>query len=132
MVDCLSEQDEAYAWFVVQRLIDAIDAIPPMTAAEKVEHESLPEPAEQATALARGHLLITLCDQVRVISLAQLDRLLSHVRRFLLAEAPSAARTAVVKILFDNVSQQLDFTRKERVAKWYMELAAELGLPGAL
>ncbi|RKP10324.1 hypothetical protein THASP1DRAFT_27915 [Thamnocephalis sphaerospora] len=132
MVDCLAEQDEAYAWLVVQRLIDAIDAIPPMTPANISVEASPEDPAAGATAVARGHLLVTLCDQLRVVSLAQFDQLLAEVRRLLLAETASAARTAVVKILFDDISQQLDFTRKEHATKWYLSLATELGISGAL
>ncbi|KAI9599024.1 hypothetical protein BDF19DRAFT_419330 [Syncephalis fuscata] len=131
MVDCLADQDSALAWLTVQRLIDAIDALSPIDPVKSaIDINNNEDAAELATAITRGHLLVTLFDQLPTVPLVQLDHLMERVRHYLLAEQPSLARSALVKILFDNVSRSLDFSRKERATKWYLSLVDELGQSG--
>ncbi|KAI8054375.1 hypothetical protein BDF22DRAFT_678789 [Syncephalis plumigaleata] len=117
MVDCLAEQDSAMAWYTIQRLMNAIDSLSSDESARDDianGNQLSNNTAEVASTITRGHLLVTLLDQLPTVPLEQ---------------TPSLARSALVKILFDNVSQSLDFSRKEQAIKWYLSLANELGQP---
>jgi hypothetical protein len=133
MVDCLAEQDSTMAWYTVQRLMYAIDSLSSEEpAGDDVSNDKKfsNDTAEVASTVARGHLLVTLLDQLPTVPLEQLGLLMERIQTYLQAEQPSLARSALVKILFDNVSQSLDFSRKEQAIKWYLSLANKLGQPG--
>ncbi|CAJ0638081.1 8239_t:CDS:2, partial [Entrophospora sp. SA101] len=108
VIRSLSETDDALAWVCLEKLIKAI--------------ENLPTTDNIYTALLfhRGHLLLTLIDQIKSVNLIFLKTLLLKIKNFLTNEPNSISKNAIQKVLFDALSTELDYTKKEAGVKWWL------------
>ncbi|CAJ0873795.1 8799_t:CDS:2 [Entrophospora sp. SA101] len=68
----------------------------------------------------RGHLLLTLIDQIKSVNLIFLKTLLLKIKNFLTNEPNSISKNAIQKVLFDALSTDLDYTKKEAGVKWWL------------
>nr|CAG8478226.1 14077_t:CDS:2 [Entrophospora candida] len=68
----------------------------------------------------RGHLLLTLIDQIKSVNLIFLKTLLLKIKNFLTNEPNSISKNAIQKVLFDALSTELDYTKKEAGVKWWL------------
>ncbi|KAG9298910.1 hypothetical protein G9A89_015932 [Geosiphon pyriformis] len=75
---------------------------------------------EAALHLRRGHLLLTLIDQIGTVNLIFLEVLLAKIKSFIEVEPYGIARLALQKALFDSLSTGLDYTKKETGIKWWL------------
>ncbi|KAK9696267.1 hypothetical protein K7432_012572, partial [Basidiobolus ranarum] len=125
----LSQSDDAIAWSCLTKLIQEIEGFSePCTPNQTEPSKDDPNPEQSAALyLARGHLLLTLFDQIKSVNLVLLESLLKTIKHLLLTEPKSAGRDAICKALYDNVSNGLDYTKKESTIKWYLNLMKDLG-----
>ncbi|CAG8747351.1 11197_t:CDS:1, partial [Funneliformis mosseae] len=81
-----------------------------------------------ALYLRRGHLLLTLIDQVKSVNLIFMENLLTKIKEFLKEERSDGKESdgsgvglsALQKVLFDVLSNELDYTKKEFGVKWWL------------
>ncbi|CAG8744380.1 11786_t:CDS:1, partial [Dentiscutata heterogama] len=73
-----------------------------------------------ASRLNRGHLLLTLIDQIRSVNLILLETLLVKIKYFLQAEQEGIGKQAIKKALFNALSTGLDYTKKDTGVKWWL------------
>ncbi|RIB13625.1 hypothetical protein C2G38_1719009 [Gigaspora rosea] len=79
-----------------------------------------------ASHLNRGHLLLTLIDQIRSVNLIFLETLLAKIKYFLQAEQEGVGKQAIKKALFDALSTGLDYTKKDNGVKWWLSEGPKL------
>lgn len=87
----------------------------------------------EAAALrsARGHLLITLADQLAAVNLTLLLPLLEQIKK-LLAEEPTdgkvaeEARGAIVRVVFERLAESMDAPKRTAAVDWWTEHGREL------
>lgn len=76
--------------------------------------------------LNRGHLLLTLIDQIRSVNLIFLETLLAKIKYFLQAEQEGIGKQAIKKALFNALSTGLDYTKKDTGVKWWLSEGPKL------
>ncbi|CAG8584486.1 14383_t:CDS:10 [Acaulospora morrowiae] len=85
----------------------------------KNEYQSVVD-VDVALYLRRGHLLLTLIDQIQNVNLLFLETLLTKIKEFLQAEPDGVGKFALKKALFDALSMNLDYTKKEVGVRWWL------------
>ncbi|CAG8498386.1 11054_t:CDS:10 [Diversispora eburnea] len=79
-----------------------------------------------ALYLRRGHLLLTLIDQVQFVNLIIIKTLLEKIKEFLEAEPNGIGKLALKKVLFDTLSMGLDYTKKDVCVKWWLSEGSKI------
>ena len=87
----------------------------------------------EAAALrsARGHLLLTLADQLAAVNLTLLLPLLEQIKK-VLAEEPrtgdvaDAARKAIIRIVFERLAESMDAPKRQAATAWWLDQGREL------
>ncbi|CAG8640452.1 2411_t:CDS:10 [Ambispora leptoticha] len=79
-----------------------------------------------ALYLQRGHLLLTLIDQVGTVNLIFLETLLFKIKYLISLESNGIAKSALQKALFDVLSKNLDYTKKDAGVKWWLNEGREI------
>ncbi|CAG8454482.1 1997_t:CDS:2 [Dentiscutata erythropus] len=79
-----------------------------------------------ASRLNRGHLLLTLIDQIQSVNLILLETLLIKIKYFLQAEQEGIGKHAIKKALFNALSAGLDYTKKDTGVKWWLSEGPKL------
>ncbi|ORX80600.1 hypothetical protein K493DRAFT_308289 [Basidiobolus meristosporus CBS 931.73] len=125
----LSQSDDAVAWSCLTKLIQEIEGFSEACGQNQSDQINDGENTAQNAALylARGHLLLTLFDQIKSVNLVLLESLLKTIKHLLITEPKSPGRDAICKALYDNVSSGLDYTKKDSTIKWYLKLMQDLG-----
>ncbi|CAI2180777.1 11479_t:CDS:10 [Funneliformis geosporum] len=104
----------------------------PLYSQQKEEEENL---TKAALYLSRGHLLLTLIDQVKSVNLIFMENLLTRIKEFLKEERSNGRKdsvgsgiglSALQKVLFDVLSNELDYTKKEFGVKWWLSEGSKL------
>ncbi|KAM0749468.1 hypothetical protein T439DRAFT_381790 [Meredithblackwellia eburnea MCA 4105] len=157
MVRCVSNSDDALAWYIVQQLLDAIERLPvsrpsssisfsssttisdnntpttttsasldPTPTTRLDEANSLSPLETQALSLPRGHLLLTLIDQLTSVNLVLLRTLLDKIWLLIDEEPDNEGKGAVVEILFGTLGEGLDSIKKEEGVRFWLEKGVEL------
>ncbi|CAG8476545.1 399_t:CDS:10 [Ambispora gerdemannii] len=152
MIKSLSETDDALVWYCLENLLDKIESLPTSSNLELSEQQSTttetnnnetrenPESdsssinlnvsekdvVSTALYLQRGHLLLTLIDQVGTVNLIFLETLLSKIKSLISLESNGIAKSALQKALFDVLSKNLDYTKKDAGVKWWLNEGREI------
>lgn len=86
-----------------------------------------PEKIQNAALyLRRGHLLLTLIDQVQFVNLIFIETLLTKIKEFLEAEPIGIGKLALKKVLFDTLSTGLDYTKKDVCVRWWLSEGSKI------
>lgn len=132
MVRCLSNADDALAWYCIIQLLAVICAIvpsPPSPAPETAPPAAQDlSPLElRALSLPRGHLLLILIEQTTVVNLILLRTLLDRIWELLGEEVGGDGREALVDVLFKTIGEGLDAGKRGEGVRVWLERRGELG-----
>ncbi|RIA86133.1 hypothetical protein C1645_829750 [Glomus cerebriforme] len=119
---------------------DLIDKQEQMNQQEEVSEQRKKQEEEEnlvkaALYLRRGYLLLTLIDQVKSINLIFMEELLTKIKEFFKQEKEYENETgdgsgiglfALQKVLFDVLSKEIDYTKKNIGVKWWLSEGSKL------
>lgn len=152
IVQCASTSDDSLAWYCITELLSSIQAIPTSPSSRAV---TLPPPAPSSATLpadsdatppttrldespsltslelatlksARGHLLLTLIDQLTAVNLVLLRSLLGEIWTLVKEEKDGEAKKALGDVVFKTLGEGLDASKREEGVRWWLERGAEL------
>ncbi|CAB4381360.1 unnamed protein product [Rhizophagus irregularis] len=83
--------------------------------------------------LKKGHLLLTLIDQIKSINLIFMENLLTKIKEFFKQEKENEIKSnsniglfALQKVLFDVLSNEIDYTKKNVGVNWWLNEGSKL------